>query len=259
MFKIGAIGAGHMGMAVLEAMAGADILVYDTDDKRKTAARANGFAVAESEIEVYSNVQILLLAVRPQNCEEVVTKLAGLTGKKENPVIVSIISGISSNYIRKYLGKSTAIITIMPTMGMKVNQGAAAIAHTDNVPKDILSYILGIFTATGEAVIVEEPLLKEIVAVNGCMPGYVFYMIDAFARGAKDIDYHTAVRMAARGFIGAATQILEGGDPKALQAEICTPGGLTAKGVNYFEEKQLDKVIAGGMAESIKRGYELSK
>lgn len=254
MFKVGSIGAGHMGTAILEAMPGADIIVYDKAGTKK------GFTTAASEAEVYADCQILLLAVKPQDAEEVLTKLSEQPKSPATvPVIVSIMSGISSAFIRKFLGSDTPVITLMPTMGIKVNQSAAALAYTDNVPQDILTYIEGIFTSTGEAVVVDEPSLKEIVAVNGCMPGYVYYLIEAFARGAQGVDYDTAVRMVARGFIGAAMQVLEGGDAKALISEICTPGGLTARGVDYFNENRVDEILIDGMGESIKRGYELAK
>lgn len=261
MFRIGAIGAGHMGMAVLDAMAtaGSSILVYDVDFGRMKAAKERGFAIAGSESEVYVNAEILLLAVRPQSCEELLEKLSKHRGNTSAPIVVSVMAGISSKYIRQHLGRGTAVISVMPTIGMRSGHGAAAIAHTQNVPEDVLSYIVKVFAETGDAVIVSEPQLMEIVAVNGCMPGYVLYLLDAFARGAKGVDYPTAVRMAARGFMGAAAQVLEGGVPKELLAQVCTPGGLTAQGVESFEGNDVAKLLAEGMAESVRRGYDLSK
>ena len=268
MFKIGAIGAGHMGMTILDAITtqglaeAGDILVYELDERRRRLAKTRGFAAAGNESEVYANVKLLLLAIPPQGCEELLFKLARSAKRQaQKPTIINIMAGISSDYIRKYLDTDTAVITVMPTLGMRVGQGAAAIAHTDNIDGEILSDIMGIFTTTGEAIIVEEPFLKEIVAVNGCMPGYVFYMLDAFARAAeaKGIDYRTAVRMAARGFAGSAAQVLEEIDPRELLAQVCTPGGLTAKGIESFNENQVDKLLAKGMESSIKRGYELAR
>jgi len=267
MFKLGVIGAGHMGMAILDAViehnlaAPSDILAYDIAPERSREAKGRGFAVAGNEAEVYANCQLLMLAVSPQVCEALLVKLAKSAIRLEKkPIIINIMAGISSNYIRTHL-KDIAVITIMPTMGMKVGQGAAAIAYTDNVADSELSYVMKIFYATGEVVIAEESLLKEIVAVNGCMPGYVFYMLEAFAKEAErqGIDFQTALRMTARGFIGAAQQVLEGAAPKEMIAKVCTPGGLTAKGVESFEANHLDKILAEGMNASIKRGYELAR
>jgi len=267
MFKLGAIGAGHMGMTILDAAIehdlakASDVLVYEINPERRREVKSRGFSAAGSEVEVFANVQMLMLAVSPQACEDLLVKLTKIAARLEQkPVIINIMAGISSNYIRKHLG-DIPVITVMPTMGMKSGQGAAAIAYTEDVPNSELSYVMKIFYATGEVVTVEEPLLKEIVAVNGCMPGYVFYMLEAFAKEAEQqgIDYQTALRMAARGFIGAAQQVLEGASPKEMIAKVCTPGGLTAKGVESFEESNLAQTLADGMKASIKRGYELAR
>ncbi|MCL2398478.1 MAG: NAD(P)-binding domain-containing protein [Defluviitaleaceae bacterium] len=275
MFSIGAIGAGHMGMAILEAVVAhssieaSDVLVYELNPERRREAKAHKFAAAGNEYEVFVNTKLLLLAVPPQACEELLIKLSRYATKQEDrehskediPVIISIMAGISSEYIRSYLGQDTPVITLMPTMGMKVGQGAAALAHTNNVPEEVLKSIMQILSATGEALVVSEPLLKEIVAIGGCMPGYAFYLIDAFAQAVQErgVDYRIAVRMAARGFMGAAIQILEGGDPNTLLSHVCTPGGLTAQGVDSFRQNQADVFIKDCIVSSIRRGYELSK
>lgn len=268
MFKIGVIGAGHMGMAILDEIIAqgqaeaSEILVYELDPKRRRQAKTRGFAAAGNESEVYANAQWLLLAVPPQACDELFDKLSRCAQRqKQKPVIVSIMAGISSDYMRKHLGTDTAVISIMPTLGMKVGQAVTAISHTDNVPADILTYLMGIFAVTGEIVVVEEPLHKELIAINGCMPGYAFYILDAFARWGEfqGIDYRMAIRMVARGFAGAAALVLDEIDPRELLTQVCTPGGLTAQGIAFFEQSELPEILAEGMENSIRRGYELAK
>ena len=268
MFKIGAIGAGHMGMAVLDALVSqnqvkpADILVFELDERCRRQAKTRGFAAAGNESEVYTNAQMLLLAVPPQACEKLFDKLSrSAQRQRQKPIIISIMAGISSNYIRMHLGQETAVITVMPTISMRAGHGAATISYTANVPTDALSFVVEIFSATGEAVIVDEPMIKEVVAVNGCMPGYALYILDAFAREAetKGLDYRTAVRLIARGFAGVAALVLEEADPRELLSQVCTPGGLTSQGIASFEQNQLSKILAAGMQSSTQRCHELAR
>ena len=261
MYKIGAIGAGHMGMIILDAFAAQDadgFIVYDIDEIKKSELKKRGFVVAECEKSAYENCELLLMAVRPQNCGEMFSKLNDTVNK---PVIVSIMAGISSNYIREQMGGETPVVMIMPTMGMKVNQGFTAIARTDNVPDDVLSFLINVFNAYGETYIANESEMAEIEGISGCMPGYVYYIIDAFARGAQSrgLDYNLAVKMAVRGFLGAAAQVLDGGGPGELLKQVCTPGGLTAQGIKSFDENKLDKILLEGMASSIRRRYEIGQ
>jgi len=266
MFEISAIGAGHMGMAMLDGMVKSgqfepsEILVYEINTERRRQAKQRGYAAAGSESEAYANAKILLLAVRPQECRALLEKLARSAERQEaKPTIISIMAGISSNYIRSHLGENTAVICAMPSMGMTTGHGTAAISKTSNVPREAFDKITAVFGATGEAHPVEEGTLKEIVAVCGCMPGYVFYLLDAFAKGAAGVGYDEAVRIAARGFIGAAMKVLDEGDVQGLLAEVCTPGGLTARGVEVFEQGGVGKVLGEGMAASVRRGYELGE
>jgi pyrroline-5-carboxylate reductase len=269
MFTIGAIGAGHMGMEILDAAVRADIakpsgvLVYEKSPERARLARGRGFAAAGGESEVYLNAQYLLLAVPPQETvlTPVLTKLSRCV-VTHRPVVISIMAGIGSDCLRQYLGAQTPVICVMPTIGMSVGHGAAAVAHTPNVPTQALADILRIFTSTGEAAILKEPLLREAVAANGCSPGYAFYIMEALAKAVAErgVDYNMAVRMVARGFAGAAELALTRGTAlPLLLAQVCTPGGLTAKGIDTFNAKGLDGALKEGALASIIRGYELMK
>jgi hypothetical protein len=75
---------------------------------------------------------------------------------------------------------------VMPAITMRVGHGAAALAHTENVPGETIAHIARVFAAHGEAEIMSEPLLKEAVAANGCSPGYAYYLIDAVANAVAD-------------------------------------------------------------------------
>jgi len=261
---LGAIGAGHMGMVILDSFVkhsnikAADILVYEIDEKRRQTLKSQGYALAEDEACVFAESDILLLAVTPQQSKHLLEKLSACA--KTKPVIFSIMAGINSDYIRKYLGQDTAVICAMPTMAMKTGHGSTALSHTANSPAESVKFVLDMFNKTGEAIIADEAALMEIVGVGGCMPGYVYFLLDAFAEAAsaKGIDYKTALRMAAFGFIGAAGQVLETENPKELISQICTPGGLTAQGIDSLKRNQVDKLIYEALCASIKRGYDLA-
>ncbi len=266
MYKLGAIGAGHMGMAILNGAAETgvvkpeDIAVYEVSPERAEAARKLGYQILNSAAEVYQNCVYFLIAVLPQNAAALLEELKNCE-PKEKPVVVSIVSGMGSSFIRKALGADTRVINIVPNLTLAVGYGATAIAHTENVTAEILSPVLRVFEGLGQAVVAEEKLLREIISANGCAPGYAFYMINAVAKSAAErgVDYGLAVKMAAAAFGGAAKMILESEKTaEELLAQVCSPGGLTERGVNYFDAHKLDEIIKNGAWKSVKRGYELA-
>lgn len=268
MYKIGVIGAGHMGMALLDgvirtgAAQPSEIYVYEKLPERAAAAQANGFIIAENERAVYDACAYLLLAVLPQEVEAVLQKLAETSCKGSRPVICSIVSGLGSVFIRGYLGEDTPVINIVPNIALSVGMGATVLARTSNVPDLVLNGAVKVLDELGLTAVAEERLLTEIIPANGCAPGYAFYMIDAVARAVAErgVDYALAVRMTAAGFAGAARMVLESEQtPDTLLARVCSPGGLTAQAIDYFNSHAMSEIIAGGVNESIRRGYELAR
>ena len=267
MHKLGAIGAGHMGMVIIDSLvcgklaSPAEVLVFEIDKRRAEQAQMRGYAIVGSETEVYTRCEYVLLAVLPQQCVSLLTDLSGCAPASP-PVVISIVSGISSAFIRQYLGERTPVINVVPNLTLSVGAGATAISRTPNVLDEIFLNITEVFSSLGEIAIVEEPLLKEIIAANGCAPGYAFFFMDAVARtvAARGVDYSLAVRMTAKAFEGAAQMALAGEkDPSALCAQVCSPGGLTVQAIDHFNEHGLADTIASGIVKSIERGYELAK
>jgi len=267
MYKLGAIGAGHMGMVIIDCLARSGfaapekIMVHDTNPERTAAAAQKGYSIAGHEANVYTNCENVLIAVLPQQMQTVLLDLSEC--KVPNvPVVMSIVSGISSAYIRKFLGNETPVVCIVPSIGLSVGMGATALSRTENVGDGIFGEIKKTFDMNGETAVVDEPQLKDIIAANGCAPGYAFYFMEAVALAVADrgVDYSLAVKMTAKSFAGAAEMALASGKPlPELLAEVCSPGGLTTQAAKHFNEENVNRIIADGVNKSIRRGYELAK
>jgi pyrroline-5-carboxylate reductase len=237
-----------------------EVLLYDINPERMADAAGRGFHAAGDERDAAGNCQYLFLAVLPQNSETVLGRLSEC-GLPERPVVISIVSGLGSSCIRRFLGGETQVVNIVPNLTLSVGFGATAVSRTGNVPDAVFDGIVKLLERSGQVAAVGEERLRDIIPANGCAPGYAFYMIDAVAEACAErgIDYGLAVRMAAASFAGAAKMLLDSDrTPKELLSQVCSPGGLTAKGVEYFTGRGLGEIIAGGIAESVKRGYELA-
>ena len=267
LYKLGVIGTGHMSGVMLDGAVEAGILkpgevfVYDISPARMEETKKKGYHLARDMAEVYTRCSYLLLAVPPQSGESVLKELQQCNNEN-NPFVLSIVSGMGSAFIKKYLGSGAKVVNIVPNLPISVGFGAIAVSRTPNVPDDMFCGLLDALKRFGRVVNVEEHMLKEIIPANGCGPGYAFYMIDAVASACakQGVDYGLAVEMAAAAFAGAAKMLLapNAKSPKELISQVCTPGGLTEKGINHFESMGLFDIIAEGAAKSAKRGHELA-
>ena len=103
--------------------------------------------------------------------------------------------------------------------------------------------------------------MNEIIPINGSMPAYLYYFVQAFIeQGVKDgIDYEVAKNLASQAIIGSAKMIKESGkDIDTLIKNVCSPKGATLEGLKVFEENNMKKIIEDASDATIKRAYELS-
>ena len=85
-YKFGVLGAGNMGTAIAEGAVRAgrfapeQVLMFNRSEEKRTAHAAKGYAVTGDYTEVYAESEIVLLAVKPQNFDEILPNLAKYEG-----------------------------------------------------------------------------------------------------------------------------------------------------------------------------------
>ncbi len=98
-YKFGVLGAGNMGTAIAEGAVRAgrfapeQVLMFNRSEEKRAAHAAKGYAVTGDYTEVYAESEIVLLAVKPQNFDEILPNLAKYEGEK--PLVVSIAAGVT--------------------------------------------------------------------------------------------------------------------------------------------------------------------
>ncbi len=268
MYKLGIIGSGHMGMAILDGavqqktLLPEEIATYNRNEKRANECREKGFAVLPDEKKVMEESRILLIGVKPQDFGGLMQKLS-MVKPPEDQLIVSIAVGVSMAYIAKFLPYSRKIVRAMPNTPILIGEGAAALARTKDVTDEEFRLAESLFTS-GDSIAVEIPedKMNEVSIVNGSSPAFVYYFIEALARTGEGmgIDYDKALDLAIKTFIGSSKMLKTQGKPaQQLIDEVCSPGGTTIEAVKHFDEKNLKDIIREGCEKSVKRAYELGK
>jgi len=239
--KLGVIGAGNMGMAIINGYIksgadAADILVYD-DYKKGVDKEISGIAEYAGIGELVGDSDIVLLAVKPNVIDEVLEEVAKkYTGKA---VIASIVAGISVSYMESKLGKTSKIVRMMPNTPSMVNEGMCAACRNVNVTKEEFEGILGVFEGIGLAEEVPENMMDVITGLSGSGPAFVYIFIEALADGAvmNGMPRDKAYRFAAQTVLGSARMVLETGiHPGQLKDMVASPGGTTIAGVSSLEK-----------------------
>jgi pyrroline-5-carboxylate reductase len=265
MKKIGIIGMGNMGEAILKALLknGAQktsILCAETKSARASfIMKTYGMKCYENHEEVVKKTDYLILAVKPQDSKNVLQSIAPLFSEKK--VLISIMAGITTSNILSIAGKAVKVVRIMPNICVKVGEGAMGLTSNKMVGADDIEAIKTMFSPMGKTVEVGEELMDAITALGGSGPAFVLLfleaMIDAGVKLGIPRDKSTVISSQV---MKGTIKMLESESlhPTLMREMITSPGGTTIAGLAAMEQGAFRGTVIRAIEEACKRSKELS-
>ncbi len=264
--KIGFIGAGNMATAIINGLIKNSVVpkehinVFDINEKSLSIMREKGVNTLASSSETVSQSDIIVLAVKPQNYEEVLLEIKNAVN--ESKIFVSIAAGISISYVQNTLSCKCPMVRVMPNTPLLLGKGATAVCASDNISDDDFSIVKDMFAHNGTIEVLTEEHMNQIIAVNGSSPAYIYLLAKAMADYAKEcgISYESALNLIAATLEGSAAMLKDSGDdPDTLIKKVSSPGGTTIAALSTLEEYKFYQGIKDAMASCTKRAEELGK
>lgn len=264
--KIGFIGAGRMGRAFIEGLlkSGAlrkdQIMASDRELSNLKILRDKGVEVTTDNRGLVNSSDIILLAVKPKDVENVLEEIKGLVGGK---LLISIAAGISTGFIEERLGGRARVIRAMPNLGCIVGEGAAAYSLGKNAGEEdgkLADELLR--SVNGLVVRVEEDLLDAVTGLSGSGPAYFFYVIKALVEAGVEqgMSEELALSLAAQTAKGAGEIVLgTGKKPDELIEMVRSPKGTTEEGLKVLEARGVLEAFKEAMKAATRRSAELAK
>ena len=280
--KIGCIGCGMMGGALIKAIAkkvgGEKILLSDGDvEKAKSLALELGANFVTSNAQIIENCSHIILAVKPAFFSSVLEQIKdsynniAKSEQKNLPVMISIMAGLSIEKIEQMSvqagisGGLQNILRLMPNLPATVNEGMIALCTKENVSSEIskeVEFVKEILSCAGKVEQVSEKLMDVVTAVSGSGPAYGFMFIEALADAAVllGMPRNQAYIYAAQTLKGAAQMVLETSEhPAKLKDAVCSPGGTTIQAVKSLEEKGFRSAVISAVESAYNKSVDLGK
>ena len=95
------------------------------------------------------------------------------------------------------------------------------------------------FSSIGQIAILPSYQMQAGGSISGCGPAFVYMFIEAMADGGVSLGLprDVAYQLASQTLIGSGTMQQETNlHPGVLKDQVCSPGGITIKGVETLEE-----------------------
>jgi len=259
------LGAGTMGSALVHGMVASGLTTGDhvtvsatTPESAAKTASSLSVKSADSNAEAIRDAGIVFLCVKPAQATAVISSVSpDLEGK----LLISIVAGIRSEDLFQAAKGGARVIRSMPNTAVRLRKGITAMApHLSSTEED-LKMATAIFSSVGSALIVRESDLDTVTAVSGSGPAFALLMLEAMAQGGIDggLEPGQAKTLAAGALAAAVALVNETGQtPQALRAEITSPAGTTAAGLEVLENEGFPGIVRASIRAARNRSIELS-
>ena len=180
MINVGFIGAGNMGYAIMKGIAGSkmskDIQLYAFDKYAPILDRLDELGTVKCSgcAEVVEKSEYVFLAIKPQQLDEVLDEIAPAVTK--DTVIVSICAGITDDYIASKTVAGAKVVLVMPNTPLLLGEGATALSRSDSVTDEEFELVCNIFGSCGMYAVISKDKMKEIIAINGSSPAFIYML-----------------------------------------------------------------------------------
>lgn len=247
--KLGFIGAGNMGGAILKGIiAGGKVGANDifirnsSDNSTQNAAQKNDVQACGSLKELAQKSDIVFIGVKPYLVAKV---LEEIKDELKNKIVISMAASVEIRDIEAIIPE-TKVVRIMPNTPVEVGAGVIGVSFSEFFNNDEKSSIVELFDNIGKVEVINEKDMPGLTAISGSGPAYVYMFIEALADGAvlNGLRRDVAYRLAANTVLGSAKMVLETNEhPGKLKDDVCSPAGSTIEAVRVLEENKFRSAV----------------
>ena len=265
--KIAIIGAGAMGGAMTDgfiksgAVKPADISVANPTAKKLEHFALQGASVTTDNKTAADGADIVIIAVKPWLVEQVVNELKPVLNYTRQ-TIITVAAGISGSQFTSWLKKDdelSAVNTpqtfiVIPNTAIAVLSSMSFVVPV-NATADTTATIKELFDNVGQTMVTEERLLGAGMTLASCGIAYAMRYVRAAAEGGVELGFKADVaKDIVLQTLKGAVDLLQanGNHPEAEIDKVCTPGGLTIRGLNEMEHAGFTSAVIRGLKAGVK-------
>ncbi|MDD3374828.1 MAG: pyrroline-5-carboxylate reductase [Candidatus Omnitrophica bacterium] len=261
MKKIGIIGCGNMGEAILAgARSKFSIIVSETSRTRQKYLKKVYRLTTKSIADLLKVCDVVVLAVKPQGIDDALQELKGAALSKK--LFISIAAGITTNYLEKKIGAKARVVRAMPNLPAKIQKGATAVCRGKYSSSQDIRVAVSIFDTIGKTIVVKENLMDSVTAVSGSGPGYIYLFIEEMIKAAKALGFNEKIAsdLVLQSFDGSIELLKKSKDnAQILRKRVTSKGGTTQAAIDVFSKNKIDVIFKQALRAAQKRSKALSR
>ncbi len=234
MLKVGVIGIGNIGSGIVRRLAGngnVQVVMYDRNRSNMKAIRSRRVVRADSAAEVADASDIIVLAVKPRQMDQLVAEIGPRASGK---ALVSVAAGYRSSEIAKRAPNSR-VYRMMTNIGCEYGIGPVLLC-CEPVEEGVMSMAKRL----GRVFLVDEDSIDGLTPVVGSGPAIISYLLDSLSRFSviKGVEKDLADEIVNITALSTATYLVKKGDGhEGVVAKVATPAGVTIKAIHRLDKE----------------------
>ncbi|MBL93514.1 MAG: pyrroline-5-carboxylate reductase [Myxococcales bacterium] len=266
-FKVGVLGCGNMGSAIVHGLAQSNRIaaLYLCDSRREhveALARQESLCSMEmaGSLKAFpEDLDVLLLVVKPKDVETVLRDLSLSLGR--DTLVASCAAGLPLARLAEPLPQGQPLARVMPNTAARFQKSVttAVISPHCAQKKDILEAVLAGF---GEVLFLPgEEEMHVATALAGSGPAFFLYLLEEMANMGQRLGLSAEhARQLAHGGLQGASILAEEQTVslETLRVQITSPGGTTQAGLEKMAAKEMDLAIHETVVAAVERSKAMA-
>jgi pyrroline-5-carboxylate reductase len=265
--KLAVLGAGKAGEALI---AGVLSVGWRTAEEIVATARHEehledlgeryGIATTLSNVEAVEGAALVVIAVKPQDIEGLLTEIAGAVTVDQT--VLSIAAAIPTSLIERHLSDRVPVVRAMPNTPVTVHEGMAGIAAGTYAEEEHLARAEEVLGSVGRSVRVEEGYMDAITAVSGSGPAYFALLAESMIEAGilLGLSREIATDLVVQTMLGTAKLLRdEKMHPVELREMVTSPGGTTIAAIRELEQAGVRAAFLNAIQAAMVRSKELAE
>jgi pyrroline-5-carboxylate reductase len=266
--KIGVIGAGNLGFAVLKAIADSGMVplanLYASSRNEKKLSRL----CEELKINVLSNNETLIeacdvvfIGVKPQDLYSAIEPIS--SSFHQDHMVISLAAGVSLSSLKKLIPEAGAIARVIPNTAARLRKSVVAIAPNPNAAAQ-MTWLEKLLSSLGYVVKVDDgEMLEALMVASSSGIGFVFELMIYWQEWLEErgISPEEARKITTQVFVGASALAESAPNTsfEELQRKVTSTKGVTAAGLDSMRELEIERTLRISFEKAALRDQELGK
>lgn len=234
----------------------ADISVANPTASKLEHFALQGASVTTDNKTAAEGADIVIIAVKPWLVEQVVNELKPVLNYTRQ-TIITVAAGISGSQFTAWLKKDDAVpqtFIVIPNTAIAVLASMTFIVPV-NATADTTAIVKALFDNVGQTMVTDERHLSAGMTLASCGIAYAMRYVRAAAEGGVELGFKAdmAKDIVLQTMKGAVELLQANGNhPEAEIDKVCTPGGLTIRGLNEMEHAGFTSAVIRGLKAAAK-------